>query len=78
MSIWHKLDPAGSAHESLRRQRIVDFWMELDAYELAGGRTWEALINIRHEVTDSLFRNDLGEAESFTAQALIHLDAAGW
>src|ERR1043165_7086894 len=69
-----KLLPAGpplSVH--LRRQRIVDWWMNLEPDGDTGRSTWEALDMLRDRVTFCLMREDLGldEAESLTAQALL-------
>ena len=77
METWNTLSPADSSQDSIRRQRIVDFWMELDAFEEAGGNSWEALLALRNEVTSSLWTGDLAEAESLTAQALFYLEAFG-
>lgn len=79
MNTWNDRSPEDSFNGSdRRRQAIVDFWMELDAYEASGGNHWEALHAIRDEVTSSLFDGDLVNAESLTAQAMLLLQSSDW
>jgi hypothetical protein len=78
MTSWNESSPAFPAPNNRRVQQIVEFWMEVDAFEAAGGNVWEALHALRDEVTSSLFEGDVANAESLTAQALFLLEASGW
>lgn len=53
------------------RERIVQFWTDLDSCDDTGQTTWEVLGPMQQEVTDCLEKDDLGKAMSISAKAML-------
>jgi hypothetical protein len=50
---------------------FVDFWNDLRTTDDTGRTTWEVLEPLEREVTECLYRGDVGRAESLTAKAML-------
>ena len=63
--------PVEPRHDNERRQRIVDWWLDLSRGGDAGAATWEVLESIQDRVTASICGSppDIRSAESLTALA---------
>jgi hypothetical protein len=67
------LSSADPPVDSIRRQQVVDVWIELNMSGDAGATTWEVLDNLSNKVTECLHAEPLllSKAESLTAKALL-------
>ena len=59
--------------ESMRRQRIVEFWSAVHIDEDSGSTTWEVLEGLERRVTDCLAAQppNIDLAEQLTAKTLL-------
>jgi hypothetical protein len=67
------LSSADPPVHSVRRQQLVDVWIELNMSGDAGATTWEVLDRFSNAVTECLLAEPplLNKAESLTAEAFL-------
>lgn len=69
----NELSAAPSFQQEQLRQKVIDFWCNLEPDRDAGETTWEVLDPIRDQVTECLMHSppDLAKAASLTAEAAL-------